>query len=417
MTNHEQSPDVLRPDAGVKRLNRRPLAIIVVMLAVIVLVLAYGVASRSRRSTSRPLRTNQKHTVQPARPAAVALAKDAPKAGPIPEQPVAERFRGGQRGGLILPEPEAPKPTPASNVDREAELEQRRRWADRRRQMHETALTAVTRVATVEELASRTARREPTREIDTAATGGVTPGGSAAALRAGLAGLPGTEDVNKQGDKIAFAEQKRPVGYLAGTRQPPFSPCELKAGTVIPAVLISGINSDLPGQILAQVSQDIYDSATGNHLVVPQGAKLVGAYDSRISVGQSRVQVVWTRLNFPDGSTLDLGSMPGTDPTGASGFHDRVNNHVFRIFRDALMLSLISAGAQLSQPRTRGTEGRLSAEEQIAAAMGQQFGAAGMELAKRNAHIQPTLEIRPGFQLTVMVTKDVILPPYARPDR
>jgi type IV secretion system protein VirB10 len=415
MMHHDQSPDVLRPDAGVKRLNRRPLAIIVLTLAAIVLVLAYGVASRSRRSSSRPARTTQRHTVQPARPAAAVLAKDAPKTGPIPEHPPVDRFRGGQRGGLILPEPEPSKATPASNVDREAELEQRRRWADRRRQMHETALTAVTRVATLEELATRAARREPTRELESPG-GGVTPGGSVAALRAGLAGLGATEDVNKQTDKIAFAEQKRPIGYLAATRQSPYSPYELKAGTVLPAVLISGINSDLPGQIIAQVSQDIYDSATANHLVIPQGSKLVGAYDSRISVGQSRVQVVWTRLNFPDGATLDLGSMPGTDPTGASGFHDRVNNHVFRIFRDALMLSLISAGAQLSQPRTRGTEGRLSAEEQIAAAMGQQFGAAGMELAKRNAHIQPTLEIRPGFQLTVMVTKDIVLPPYVRSD-
>lgn len=409
--NHDQSPDVLRPDAGVTRLNRRPLAIIIVTLAVIVLVLAYGVGNRSRRSASRPARAVAKHAVQPARAASVALAKDVPKAGPIPERRPEERFRAGPRGGLIAAEPELPKPVATVNPDEELDREQRRRLSDRRRQMHETALTAVTRVATVEELAARMAQRETPRDTGAGERGSTAqdPGG---ALRASLAGLAGGEDVNKQGDKVAFAEQKRAVGYLGATRQRPFSPYDLKAGTVIPAVLISGINSDLPGQILAQVTQDVYDSATGEHLVLPQGSKLVGTYDSRISVGQSRVQVAWTRVNFPDGSTLDLGGMPGTDPAGSSGFHDRINNHVFRIFRDALMLSFISAGAQLSQPRNRSAESRLSAEEQIAAAMGQQFGAAGMELAKRNAQIQPTLEIRPGFRFTVMVTKDIVLPPY-----
>jgi type IV secretion system protein VirB10 len=176
--------------------------------------------------------------------------------------------------------------------------------------------------------------------------------------------------------------------------------------------MISGINSDLPGEIIAHVSQNVYDSATGEYLLIPQGTKLVGAYDSHVAIGQERVQVAWTRLNYPDSSTLDLGNMPGADQAGYGGFHDQVNNHFWKIFGDTLMLSLLSAGAQLSQPQTTSATGVPTAGQTVAASMGQQFAATGAEITKRNMQIQPTLEIRPGYQFNVMVAKDVILEPY-----
>ncbi len=406
----DQAPDTLRPDAGVSRLNKKPLAIIVVVLGAVVFALSYGLLSKTRRSGTRRVASSARQVVQTNAGAAASLAKDVPKTGPIPERPV--RFRAGPKTGLIPAAPEPTRVAEAQRAETEAELEQRRRLAARRQQMLDTALTAVTKVATVDELTTRMVRADAKAGGDSGASGASAYGDLTPSLRSGIAGLIPNDDPNKQADKINFTEQKHPLGYLPNTRQPPLSDYELKAGTVIPAVLISGINSDLPGQILAQVTQNVYDSATGNYLLVPQGAKLVGIYDSRVSVGQSRVQVAWTRLNFPDSSTLELSNMPGTDLSGYSGFNDRTNNHVFRIFRDALMLSFISAGAQLSQPRTRGVEGQVSADQQIAAAIGQQFGAAGMEMAKRNAQIQPTIEIRPGYQFAVLVSKDIVLRPY-----
>jgi type IV secretion system protein VirB10 len=176
--------------------------------------------------------------------------------------------------------------------------------------------------------------------------------------------------------------------------------------------MISGINSDLPGQILAQVSQHVYDTATGQYLLIPQGSRLVGQYDSHVSYGQSRVLVAWRRIVFPDASTLELGSMPGADQAGYSGFHDKVNNHYWRIFGQALLVSLITAGVQLSQPDRGSLIEPIGREQEIAGVFGRQAGQLGSQIAGRNLAVQPTLEIRPGLRFTVLVNKDVILEPY-----
>ena len=119
---------------------------------------------------------------------------------------------------------------------------------------------------------------------------------------------------------------------------------ELKTGAVIPGVMVTGINSDLPGNIIAQVSQNVFDSVTGKHLLLPQGAKLFGVYDSRVIYGQERVLVAWNRVVFPDGSSITLGAMPGSDMAGNAGYTDEVNNHYFRIFGSAVLMSLMSGG-------------------------------------------------------------------------
>jgi len=273
--------------------------------------------------------------------------------------------------------------------------------------MRSTALTAVTNVATFDAVAEPQAKP------------GVNVGSSPALGTANelktTAATPGAmpdQDPNLQTRKEAFATTETNTGYLSAQKQHPISRFEIKAGTIIPAIMISGINSDLPGEIIAHVSQNVYDSATGEFLLIPQGTKLVGVYDSHIAIGQERVQVAWTRLNYPDSSTLDLGNMPGADQAGYSGFHDQVNNHFWKIFGDTLMLSLLSAGAQLSQPQTTSATGVPTAGQTVAASMGQQFAATGAEITKRNMQIQPTLEIRPGYQFNVMVAKDVILEPY-----
>jgi len=206
-----------------------------------------------------------------------------------------------------------------------------------------------------------------------------------------------------------------PADYLQASQRTPVSPYEIKAGTIVPAVMLTGINSDLPGQIVGQVRENVYDSDTGEHLLIPQGTRLVGLYDHHVVYGQQRVLITWKRLVFPNGSSLGLGDgMPGSDAIGAAGAGDQVNNHYLKIFGNALLLSVISAGVQLSQGPDFGHDFRgPSAGNVLAAAAGQQFASVSSEMIRRGMNVAPTLEIRPGYALNVMVTHDVIFPgPY-----
>jgi type IV secretion system protein VirB10 len=190
---------------------------------------------------------------------------------------------------------------------------------------------------------------------------------------------------------------------------PPESPFEIKQGSLIPAILITGVNSELPGQTQALVRQNVYDTITGRYLLVPQGSRLIGEYDSRIAWGQKRVLLAWKRLIFPDGRSLDLGTMPGTDLAAMAGVRDKVNNHFVRTFGSALLLSAITAGVQLSQPQ-ESFDGRAPSATQIAAAaLGQEIGRVTAEITRRNIDIQPTLEIRPGYLLNIEITGDLRL--------
>lgn len=219
------------------------------------------------------------------------------------------------------------------------------------------------------------------------------------------------KDPNLQGRKESFFSQQVASNYLPHRKAPPVSPYEVKQGTVIPGVMITGINSDLPGQIIGQVSQSVYDSVTGKNLLIPQGTKIVGSYDSFVAVGQERALVAWRRLVFPDGSAIDLLGMPGADQGGYAGFNDQVNNHYFKIFGSALMLSLVGAGYQISQPQQDGRQFP-GTQEIIAAEVGRQFAQVSNEMIRRNMQVQPTIEIRPGYRFTIMVNKDMVLEPY-----
>lgn len=184
----------------------------------------------------------------------------------------------------------------------------------------------------------------------------------------------------------------------------------VRAGSVIPAVLLSGINSDLPGQIMAQVSQNVYDTPTGRYLLIPQGTRLIGGYSSEIQYGQNRVFVAWQRLVFPDGRAYDLGSQPGTTGAGYAGLRDRVNMHFVRVFGSALLMSAIVGGISYSQDQRSGGSGENASprmSDSMSEALGQQMGQVTVEMIRRNMNISPTIEIRPGFRLNVMLVKDV----------
>lgn len=189
-------------------------------------------------------------------------------------------------------------------------------------------------------------------------------------------------------------------------------------GSVLPATLITGINSDLPGKIIAQVSQNVYDSPTGRFMLVPQGTKIFGTYESGVVYGQERVLVSWNRLIFPDGKTIDIGSMNGTDQAGYSGMNDLVNNHYLRLFTSSFLLSVISAGITYSQDKyTSNNENGTTASSAMAQSFGSQMGNTALQMIQKNMNISPTLEIRPGFKINVMVTKDIIFSkPYQNYD-
>ena len=181
--------------------------------------------------------------------------------------------------------------------------------------------------------------------------------------------------------------------------------------------MLGGINSDLPGQIMAQVSQNIYDTATGRYLLIPQGCKVIGTYDHQVLQGQQRVLVVWHRLIYPDASSVNLGEMPGADASGYAGFKDKVDTHFWPKFQNApinlqnaLMLSAITAGVQMSQPQAKAGSS-YSSQQMIAGSMGMQLNNLGM-LSLASRINQPTVAIRPGYVFNVVINKDVILPPW-----
>ncbi|MBO7072613.1 MAG: hypothetical protein J6V89_03725 [Acetobacter sp.] len=197
----------------------------------------------------------------------------------------------------------------------------------------------------------------------------------------------------------------------------PKSPYLLRAGAVIPAILITGINSGLKGFVEAQVSENVYDTATGRFLLIPQGSRLLGTYNNSVVYGQKRLLVAWNRITFPDGKIVDLGSMPGTDFAGYTGFKDKVDNHFLRLFGSALLMSAITAGINLSQQGFMGMHGMyggygygmygMNSSSVLSQSLGQGMGEAMQRLFQRNLNIAPTLTVRPGYVLNVMVSKDL----------
>lgn len=221
-------------------------------------------------------------------------------------------------------------------------------------------------------------------------------------------------DQNRQQEKKDFLESlNNNSPYLRHSKLEPRSETEIMAGTMIPCNMVTGVNSDLPGPIIGQVAENVYDSATRKRVLIPSGAKLLGTYDSRVSAGQERVLVAWNRIIFPDSSSLLLDAMPGADRSGFAGMKDQVNNHYWKTFGNAFLVSLFSAAIRLSQPTGGGSaQGGYTSQEILAADIGRHLGQLGMQVTQRNLGIQPTLEVRPGAKCTVMLTKDVELPEW-----
>ncbi|MBF5007153.1 TrbI/VirB10 family protein [Diaphorobacter caeni] len=215
---------------------------------------------------------------------------------------------------------------------------------------------------------------------------------------------------NGQGQKEAFLKGGSTETRNSGSLQMPASPYQVMAGTVIAAALVTGIKSDLPGDVIATVTEPVYDTATGRFLLIPQGSRILGKYNSQVSFGQSRVQMVWNRIILPDTSSLTLDNLVGTDPSGYAGLEDEVDRHWGRIVAGAALTTLLGVGAELAAPENRQNgnriiiAGRDSAQDSI--------NHVGQELTRRNMNVQPTLTARPGLPVRIVVKTDLVLRPY-----
>lgn len=226
-------------------------------------------------------------------------------------------------------------------------------------------------------------------------------------------GMPQQDDQNKQQRKEQFlkaASEAVAKNYLTEGVQLPLSPYEIKAGWAIPAELQGGINSDVPGQFNCRVTENVFDTATGKHLLIPQHTSCIGTYDSQIAYGQVRILAVITRLIFPDGSSLNLGGMPGSDRAGNAGFDADVDNHYAKVFGSAAFMATFSAAVSLTQKQNTSLNGQQTNSQIITQSLGQQLGQTGSAFIQRGMNVQPTLSRPSGYRFNIMTTKDIVFP-------
>lgn len=198
--------------------------------------------------------------------------------------------------------------------------------------------------------------------------------------------------------------------YNPHSLRTPVSPYQVMAGTIIPASLVTGLDSDLPGQVIAQVTENVYDTPTGKYLLLPQGTRLLGRYDSDIDDGQSRALVVWNRLIRPDGSSLVIENLPGVDLSGQAGLRDKVDRHTGSLFKAAILSSVLSIAAEL------GTDEEDELAEAIRSGGQRTVNQTGQRVVTRAISRKPTLKVRPGWRLGVIVNRDLVLSPYNLPN-
>lgn len=249
--------------------------------------------------------------------------------------------------------------------------------------------------------------RAPDGGGGTAAMAMPVQGSSPTAASALPASIDLERDPNAQTQKRAFADATEDQGDINPHRlTAPASPYLLSAGSVIPASLITGLRSDLPGLVAAQVSENVYDTATGQILLVPQGARLIGRYDSVVAFGQQRALVVWQRIVMPDGRAVRLDNEPATDPSGYAGVADRVDFHTWALLRGVAMSTLLGAGTSVS------LTGESDLVQAIRESAQQNAANAGNQITARNLQVQPTITVRPGSRIRLLVHHDLILAPW-----
>lgn len=413
----------------IRRLNRVPVIVAILLVVIFLGVIFYGLSSRGLHFGGDP--QIEPSSARPASNDAERLKQGVPdgiigEPQPVVVQPTPSEEPERPRNPFLR----EPEPTPTVVTAPQPTLEPEEVWRARlQREQDEQVLREYQRqqmasiqaegaafdspiAVNLKDLENANAATTPTTQ-QTVATAANRPASALDLYSAALqSGTGQAADPNGQASKQRFFNQDiADLGYLPNSVVPQMSPFELKRGSVIPATLITGINSDLPGRITAQVSQNVYDSATGRRLLIPQGAKLFGRYDSEVTFGQNRVLVVWTDIIFPNGSTLQIGGMAGTDGPGYGGFHDQVDNHYMRTFGSAILVALIGAGTEMLLPDDNSTSTTVdSASDAARRSFAETFGQISEQTVSKNLNVQPTLEIRPGYRFNVLVDQDMVFP-------
>ena len=392
MNDPKQAPEALALRARPKpvtRLSRRALAVLLGGSAFVILggtMWALRAPDRAAKDGSELYSTDRK----PSADGLAALPRDyagvkpvvAPVLGPPLPGDLGPAILRAEEAGKIPPG-EAGMPTPAQTP---AEAE-----AERRRKAAQEAIASPLLV-----------------KID----GPATPAALIAPGPAGEAGLsPPASAEPGQTRREALLSRGGDRDVVSGHRlQAPASPWTVLAGTMIPAALVTGLNSDLPGMVVATVTAPVFDSLTGRTLLIPQGARLIGTYDDQVGFGEERALVVWTRLILPNGRSLVLDRLPAGDAQGFAGLADQIDHHWRRLAAGAALSTLLGAGAELAAPQQTGSQGTVivAARDSLQGSVNQ----VGQELTRRNLDVKPTIKVRPGHPLRVMVSRDLVLEPY-----
>ena len=425
------APDPLNAETvpNSKRLNRLPLLIFGAACSLVLGVFIYVGYQRSL-PRERPQKTeNPKASVSSQQFAEEIASKARPGSfiATIPQQQASNTQPEKSPGAESGKETQILTQQDSHNVDMptvlvDPYLEDRLRIRERRFQALEAALKSKMGVQ-VSELRARSTTRDLNAEIFQARQRLAAMTDPSSTYQARLAQLrdesvSGADELYRStgtGKNDVRRLERTDSWSLDSQVEAPASPYMIRAGFVIPAIMISGINSDLPGQVMAQVSQNVWDTATGRFLLIPQGTRLIGAYSSDVAYGQERVLMAWQRLIFPDGKTFDIRAMPGADSAGYAGFTDQINNHWFRTISSAILMSGVIAAVDLSQDDNNSSDSsdRQRAGDALSEALGQTLGQVLGQIISKNLNISPTLEIRPGYRFNVIAVKDMTLPgPY-----
>lgn len=311
-------------------------------------------------------------------------------------RPILERQRELAEGGGMMPTDPVAAP-PAMTPEEQAAEAERQRIAAQAHQAREAGV-----------MVQSSGRAASAVAASGAAATASTPEAAGDTAQAGRLALDPERDQNNQQRKLDFMGQSASGGiYNAHALQTAASPHQVMAGSVIAASLITGLNSDLPGMVIAQVTEPVYDTVTGRTMLIPQGSRLIGSYDSVVAFGQSRALLVWQRIILPDGSSIQIDNLPATDAAGYAGLSDKVDFHTWRLLKGVALSTLLGVGTELSFGNDESDLVRA-----IRQSTQQSAAQAGQQIVTKNLNIQPTITVRPGWPLRIVVHKDIVLQPW-----
>lgn len=332
------------------------------------------------------------HTVSPDAVAGMPKDYSAPKLGP--------RLPGDLGGPILERERQLGQNPVAPSAQDQAAESLRQKRAQEETQARDSGVMVQVATKSASPATAGTATANGTSPAPTAATLPASSNGSQLSLDL-------ASDQNNQGHKLRFMNQKDESGiYNPHALQKPASPYEVMAGSIIAASLITGLNSDLPGNVIAQVTENVFNFS-GTALLIPQGSRLFGKIDSVVAFGQSRAFLVWQRIILPNGSSVEIDNLPAADPAGYSGLEDEVDYHTWTLLKGIAMSTLLGVGTQVSFGNSNS-----DLVQAIRQSTQESTNQAGQRIVEKDLNIQNTITVRPGWPLRILISKDIVLEPY-----